>query len=171
VVEKKKRTSGEAMVHTAVVLPPEMLAELRKQGALHGRTMSQEIRERLAGSLFEETRDDKTKQLEGEIVQLAAEVLHDFKTHWHAEPRAHKAFLAAVADQIGSYEPPPTPASGSPDVNDLDPPDVIGRALARRYRREREAVEAQREAMANYRRGHGDVSTQARRSRRKPKEE
>ena len=145
VVKKKKRTSDKAMVHTAVVLPPEMLAALREQGALRGRTMSQEIRERLAGSLFEETRDAKTKQLEAEIVQLASEVLHDFKTHWHAEPRAHKAFLAAVADQIGSYEPPPTPTSGSPDVN-VDPPDVIGRALARRYRRDREAVESARMA-------------------------
>jgi hypothetical protein len=146
-VEKKKRTSGKAMLHTAVVLPAEMLAELRERGALHGRTMSQEIRERLAGSLFEETRDAKTRQLEAEIVQLASEVLHDFKAHWHAEPRAHKAFLAAVADQIGSYEPPSTPTSGSPDVNDLsDPPDVIGRALARRYRRDLEAVESARMA-------------------------
>ena len=146
-VKKKKRTSDKAMVHTAVVLPPEMLAALREWGARHGRTMSQEIRERLAGSLFEETRDAKTKQLEAEIVQLASEVLHDFKTHWHAEPRAHKAFLAAVADQIGSYEPPPT-TSGSPDINDLsDPPDVIGRALARRYRRDREAVESARMAV------------------------
>jgi hypothetical protein len=148
VVKKKKRTSDKAMVHTAVVLPPEMLAALREWGARHGRTMSQEIRERLAGSLFEETRDAKTKQLEAEIVQLASEVLHDFKTHWHAEPRAHKAFLAAVADQIGSHEPPPTPTSGSPDINDLsDPPDVIGRALARRYRRDREAVESARTAV------------------------
>jgi len=148
VVKKKKRTSDKAMVHTAVVLPPEMLAALREWGARHGRTMSQEIRERLAGSLFEETRDAKTKQLEAEIVQLASEVLHDFKTHWHAEPRAHKAFLAAVADQIGSHEPPPTPTSGSPDINDLsDPPDVIGRALARRYRRDREAVESARMAV------------------------
>ena len=147
-VKKKKRTSDKAMVHTAVVLPPEMLAALREWGARHGRTMSQEIRERLAGSLFEETRDAKTKQLEAEIVQLASEVLHDFKTHWHAEPRAHKAFLAAVADQIGSHEPPPTPTSGSPDINDLsDPPDVIGRALARRYRRDREAVESARMAV------------------------
>jgi hypothetical protein len=145
-VVKKKRTSDKAMVHTAVVLPAEMLAELREWGARHGRTMSQEIRERLAGSLFEETRDAKTKQLEAEIVQLAFEVLHDFKAHWHAEPRAHKAFLAAVADQIGSYEPPPTPTSGSPE--DLsDPPDVIGRALARRYRRDREAVESARMAV------------------------
>jgi hypothetical protein len=163
VVKKKKRTSDKAMVHTAVVLPPEMLAALREQGALHGRAMSQEIRERLAGSLFEEMRDAKTRQLAAEIVQLASEVLHDFKTHWHAEPRAHKAFLAAVADQIGSYEPPPT-TSGSPDINDLsDPPDVIGRALARRYRRDREAVESARMAVRqeqrkqeNKERGNGE---------------
>ena len=161
-VKKKKRTSDKAMVHTAVVLPPEMLAALREQGALHGRTMSQEIRERLAGSLFEETRDEKTRQLAAEIVQLASEVLHDFKTHWHAEPRAHKAFLAAVADQIGSYEPPPTPTSGSPD-DQSDPPDVIGRALARRYRRDREAVESARMAVRqeqrkqeNKERGNGE---------------
>jgi hypothetical protein len=123
---------------------------LKRSGEVRGRTVSEEIRERLAGSLFEETRDEKTRQLAAEIVQLAEEIRRDFGITWHEHTGAFKAFAAAIADQIATYErssmlqSPLVPILFGAAPNPDDPPEVIGRALARRYRREREALEKAR---------------------------
>ena len=61
--KKRRRRKGERGVHTAVVLPREMLDLLRESGRRQERGVSEEIRERLAGSLFEDARDPTTRSI------------------------------------------------------------------------------------------------------------
>jgi hypothetical protein len=147
--KKRRRRQGEPGVHTAVVLPREMLDQLRASGRERGRGVSEEIRERLAGSLLEDAADQKTRTLVAEMSQLAEEVRLDFGTPWHADMNAHAALVAAMDDQLASHKPKEVSAAvpalfGPANIN--DPPEVIGRALARKYRREKQEIDASRNA-------------------------
>jgi hypothetical protein len=128
-------------VQTALRLPREMLDQLRKSR----RPVSEEIRERLARSLFEDGRDPNTRQFAAEIVQIAEKVRRHFALEWHADMNAYEAFVAAVVDQMASHKPtdvslavPALFGEGNLD----DPPAVVGRVIAREYRHDRQELEA-----------------------------
>src|SRR5260370_379573 len=131
---------GEAMLRTSLVLPREVLDRLRASE----RGVSEEIRDRLVGSLLDDERPAETRMLVAEIVQLAEEVRRDFGTEWHTDLNAYKALVAAIVDQLATKEPKEVSGAvpalfGRGDHN--DPPEVIGRALARKYRREKQGIE------------------------------
>ncbi len=104
------------------------------------RSVAEEIRQRLEMS-FDLEGDETTLDLMYAMLFLAREIELDFGWTWWSNEKARSAFLAAVADQIVSYviEPTARPSfhsrarreGGMPD----DPPEAIGRAIARNYRR------------------------------------
>jgi hypothetical protein len=61
------------------------------------------------------------------LVRIAEQVRHDFGTEWHALPRAHEAFSAAIVQRLAAYPPPPSGAAWSDLFGPNDPPETIGR--------------------------------------------
>jgi hypothetical protein len=146
--KKSRRRKGERGVHTAVVLPREMLDLLRESGRSRGMGVSEEIRERLAGSLFDDACDPITRTFAGEVYELARRVRRQFGAEWYAFVNAHEAMVHALADQLASYKPTATSAD-APGTTPDDPPAVVGRVIAREYRHQKQEIEANRAAYRN----------------------
>jgi hypothetical protein len=122
------------MVHTAVVLPADLISKLKADGEAEGRGLSAEIRERLGALTQLPRRDPETGKLLNAIRYLSDFLARDLGNRWHEHPYAMAAFKAGVADLLARYQPegdervrPDTQVVG-------DPPDVVGRTHARRIR-------------------------------------
>lgn len=124
------------MVHTAVVLPKDLLGRLKKDAAASGKGLSTEIRERLKLTyvLGGERLDPETDDLLAGISLLARNLARDLGEKWHQHPYALAAFKAGVAAFLSRYQledreemRPDTRFSGEPN----DPPEVVGRTHAR----------------------------------------
>ena len=90
-------------VQTAVRLPREMHERLK--GSALG--VSEEIRQRVARSFFEEDATDApTRELAEDIVRMAADVRAN-GIEWHRHPKAHEAFTAAIVTWLEIIKPPP----------------------------------------------------------------
>jgi hypothetical protein len=127
------------MVHTAVVLPRDLLEQLRKAAAASGQGLSAEIRHRLqlvdGLEVIEAARDPETKELLGMFENLAHNLAADLGKKWHEHAYTLAALKAGVEALLAQYRPegnakvrPDTRVFGKPD----DPPDVVGRTHARR---------------------------------------
>lgn len=121
-----------AMVHTAVVLPVELLDRLKCDAGASGRGLSAEIRERLQRTCKEE--DAETDRLVAAVKTLSEFLERDLGTKWYGHAYALAAFKAGVEALLARYLPEgdervrPGSTDGKPD----DPPDVVGRTHARR---------------------------------------
>ena len=126
------------MVHTAVVLPRELLEQLRKEAAASGKGLSTEIRHRLqlvdAQKGIDAARDPETQELVRIIENLADNLAGDLGKKWHEHAYALAAFRAGVTAFLARYKPegdasvrPDTRVVGEPD----DPPEAVGRTHAR----------------------------------------
>jgi len=117
---KKGKPAGKRGVHTAVVLPPDVLEQLRKSE----RGVSEEIRERINRTFSDDAIDPVTRELRDGLVNIAARLRGDFGEEWHASPRVFREFAAAVAQRLSAYEPPATAPTDIPDsVAGVVPPD------------------------------------------------
>jgi hypothetical protein len=119
-----------------ITLGDELREKLDEACSISMRSVAEEIRQRLEMS-FDLQGDERTLDLIYAMLFLAQAIELDFDRPWWRNEKARSAFLAAVADQITSYaidsaEPPSR--TQRKQVTD-DPPDVIGRTLARNYRR------------------------------------
>jgi hypothetical protein len=128
--------SKSPMVHTAVVLPRDLLDQLRTDAEARGHGLSTEIRQRLlrydVDRLIE--RDQETTAFVEAIKLLSDNLARDLGKRWHQHPYALAAFRAGVAALLAQYRPegdesvrPDTRFSGDPN----DPPDLVGRMHAR----------------------------------------
>lgn len=124
------------MVHTAVVLPRDLLDRLRTDAERSDRGLSAEIRQRLQLTYDFEglPRDPETKDLVRCIENLADNIAGDLGKKWHEHAYALAAFKAGVVAFLAQYKPkgdasvrPDTRVVGEPD----DPPEVVGRTHAR----------------------------------------
>jgi hypothetical protein len=125
--------SEKPMVHTAVVLPPDLIAQLKADAKKSGQGMSAEIRERLRVTyLMQGSRGDpETSNLLNAIKQLSHSLARDLGTRWHRHPYVMAAFKAGVADFLARYQPEGDERV-PPDAQVIgDPPDVVGRTHAR----------------------------------------
>lgn len=90
--KRTKRGRPEALIKTeqvAVRLPLEMVANFRPH-------VSQQIRERLAWSLWEDGRDPRLRKLSGQIEEIARDVRGATGFDWHADHTAHQIFIEAL---------------------------------------------------------------------------
>ena len=124
------------MVHTAVLLPGDMLERLRRDAAASDQGLATEIRQRLqlTYDLQGLPRDPETKDLVRNIENLADNVAGDLGKKWHEHGYALAAFKAGVAAFLAQYKPqgdesvrPDTRVVGEPN----DPPETVGRTHAR----------------------------------------
>ncbi len=126
-----------------ITLGENLRARLEEYSSYNHRSIAEEIRQRLEIS-FDIQADNNTLDLIYAILFLAHETMRDLGSTWWGDERARSAFMAAVTDQILSYEIDPNDLGARPLITlgtreqqaalD-DPPEVIGRALARNYRR------------------------------------
>jgi hypothetical protein len=134
--KKGRPRSENPMVHTAVVLPRDLLGHLKRDAEASGRGLSTEIRQRLQLTYDWEglPRDRETSDLVEAIKALAGNIAGDLGKKWYEHPYAWAAFSAGVAAFLALYQSegdasarPDTRVVGNPD----DPPDVVGRTHAR----------------------------------------
>jgi hypothetical protein len=136
--QKKGRPRSEnPMVHTAVVLPRDLLERLKRDAKAEGRGLSTEIRRVLQLILDLKgvvLRDEVTADMLDSIKLLADNLAGDLGVYWHEHPYALAAFKAGVAAFLAQYQLPGD-ASARPDTRVVgepnDPPDVVGRTHAR----------------------------------------
>jgi hypothetical protein len=123
------------MVHTAVVLPRDMLERLKRDAKASDRGLSTEIRRRLLTYDLEGLLSDpETADLLDSIKALARNLAGDLGKKWHQHPYALAAFKAGVVALLAQCQPegdasvrPDTRIVGEPN----DPADVVGRIHAR----------------------------------------
>jgi hypothetical protein len=126
-----------------ITLGEDLRSKLGEVSALNGRSIAEEIRQRLEMS-FDIQGDGHTLDLIYALLFLANETVRDFGSTWWGDERARSAFMAAIADQIQSYPIDPNTRGARPlitlgtreqQAGPDDPAEVIGRAIARNYRR------------------------------------
>jgi hypothetical protein len=122
------------MIHTAIMLPIDLIEQLKRDGQAAGHGLSTEIRDRLRRTYSEQSSDDpKTSSLIDDIRSLSGEIEHNVRRKWHEHAYALALFTFGVSYFLGREKPPgdpnrrPDATSEGPD----DPPDVVGRTLAR----------------------------------------
>lgn len=123
------------MVHTALVLPQQMLERLRSDARASGQGVSAEIRRRLQMTYDQEglPSDPQTTDLIKSIKELADSLAGDLRVQWYKHEFALKAFKAGIAVFLGQYDAegdahPDAPFHGHPDDA---PHDVVGQTHAR----------------------------------------
>src|SRR5947209_3588761 len=97
--KKGRPRSENPMVHTAVVLPRDLLEKLRKEAELSDRGVSAEIRHRLQlVTDIEALPSDPVNMDLLNSIRLLADILYeDLGKKWHEHPYAHAAFKAGVS--------------------------------------------------------------------------
>jgi hypothetical protein len=142
--EKKGRPPSKSpMVHTAVVLPRELIERLKRDAETSNRGLSAEIRQRLQTSYDMEglPADPRTRDLIECIKDLADQVERDLGVQWYKHKFALEAFEAGVALLVRhNYAKDDGPASPDPQFvgyPDDAPPEVVGTTHARRILRDR----------------------------------
>jgi hypothetical protein len=121
------------MVHTAVVLPPDLVARLKTDAEANGQGLSAEIRARLGVTYLMQgsPNDPETSNLLHAIRHLSDFLARDLGKRWHEHPYALAAFKAGVAALLARYQPDGD-ENVRPDTQVIgDPPDVVGRTHAR----------------------------------------
>ncbi|MCK1407112.1 hypothetical protein [Bradyrhizobium sp. 76] len=122
-----------------ITLDDDQRSQLDRATEQSGKSLSEEIRERLSLSFLLEMRSRDTADLLFALLRIADVVADEIGFDWSENERARATFVSAVVDQIMSYElrtnPNPIPRLGGarPD----DSPEALGGFIARGYRRDR----------------------------------
>jgi hypothetical protein len=135
-VKKGRPLSENPMVHTAVVLPKDLISRLKADAEANERGMSAEIRNRLLLTYGWQDWpiDRETKNFLAAVRTLGDMVARDQGTGWYENSYALAAFKAGVLEFLSRYLPdadesmrPNSKSTSGP----VDPPDVVGRTYAR----------------------------------------
>jgi hypothetical protein len=134
---KKRKSTRDPMVQTALWLPHDMHEQLKKDGGKRG--LGDEIRRRLQMSFDDERlprEDQTTNEFLDQIKQLAR--LLSFDQPWFANRFAVDAFKAAINELLSDYQPTteaqPKSMAEFRAMFRLGPdeqPETVGRILAR----------------------------------------
>jgi plasmid stability protein len=132
----------------SIAVDSELREELEKRAAASGRSVAEEIRQRLTLSLdYERNFDEQTRRLGYDLMSLARNVRANSGFDWHAHPKAHEALTEAIRVflQIAT-RPEVQNAPWGPDD-----PKTLGRTLARFRLAVKQAPERARKQLAETR--------------------
>ena len=135
--------SDNSMVHTAVLLPPDLLERLKRDAAAAGLGLSGEIRRRLeetyaleqspgdvAVTLPPASRLNPTGSMAAFVKKLADSLAGDLGKQWHESGYVFAAFKGGLAAFLALYTP--RNGEGARDVpGHIDNPETVGRTHAR----------------------------------------
>jgi Arc-like DNA binding domain len=130
--KKGRPRSENPMVHTAVVLPRDLLERLRTDAERSERGLSTEIRQRLQTAYGQEgmPSDPETTALVHFIKNLSDNLAADLGKKWHESTYALAAFTGGVLTFLGKYAP--ENGAGARDIpGHSDSPEAVGRTHAR----------------------------------------
>jgi plasmid stability protein len=86
-------------------LPDDLRSQLDSAVAKSGRSLGNEIRERLAQSFNTEAIDEPTRELITGIARLAGLVNLDDGVAWHMHPKTHAVFVQMILKLVAQAEP------------------------------------------------------------------
>jgi hypothetical protein len=113
-----------------VRLPTMLIKDLKDAAERANRPLTQEIRERLAGSVFDDARRVEDPELEGLLAQIS-ELSHRVRRHygigWHAEANARDTFVKASTLLLADIARP----SNSAQVQ--HPAEIVAEVIYRGY--------------------------------------
>jgi hypothetical protein len=127
---KKGRPHSEnPMVHTAVVLPKDLISRLKTDAEANERGMSAEIRNRLQMTYLRQVSpiDRDTENFLADVRKLGDMIARN-QARWYKDPYALAAFKAGVFEFLSRYD---LPYGDEDESGPNDPPDVVGRTYAR----------------------------------------
>ena len=99
--KKGRPPSENPMVHTAVMLPQDLLERLRRDADATDRGVSAEIRRRIQLTYDQEALPTKTRELLDEIEQVAVSL----EEPWQDNRFAFDVFKAAIIERLARHEP------------------------------------------------------------------
>lgn len=126
-MKKSKRARG---VHTAVVLPPDVLEQLRRSE----RGVSEEVRRRVDRTLDEDAFDEQTRALGDAIMWIADEVSRQVGHPWHVTVKGRQAVAVAIQHFLEASIPPTESLAVELLFGPDDPP-TLGRTIARSFQK------------------------------------
>lgn len=128
-----RKKAKQTLIQTGLRLEPEILDKLRKSP----RGVSEEIRDRLIRTFFEDEIDPRTRELAAGVMQLAQDIRHDKSFDWYSHEKAHETLVEAIKALLGSLKPKRegTHAVTSDLMWGDDDPVTLGRSIARAYLR------------------------------------
>jgi hypothetical protein len=126
--KKGRPRSENPMVHTAVVLPADLISQLKADAGASDQGLSAEIRQRLLSTYLSQGRE--TNRFLTAVRKLADMLARDLGTEWYEHSYALATFKAGVLALLSRYV-----LEGDekvrPDGEGDDPPEVVGRTYAR----------------------------------------
>jgi hypothetical protein len=125
--------SEDPMVHTALVLPRDLIERLKEDAQKSNRGLSTEIRQRLQMS-YERAPDPRTRNLVECIKELADSLDRDIGAKWYQHEPTLDAFRAGITALLDLSKKGETPNDFDPFIGghpDDQPPQVIGQTHAR----------------------------------------
>jgi hypothetical protein len=120
--------SENPMVHTAVVLPADLISKLKADAEASDQGLSAEIRQRLHSTFLSQGRE--TNRFLVAVRKLADMLARDLGTEWYEHPYTLAAFKAGVVALLSRYLLEGD-ENTRPDGGGDDPPEVVGRTYAR----------------------------------------
>jgi hypothetical protein len=114
-------------------LSPATRSQLDAVAAASGKSIGDEIRERLQHTFKEDALDPALRELRDAIANLAELVRIDCGD-WHSSPRAHTEFVTALMQRLAGYTPPAPVAAASDPL--LPDPEMLGRIREQDDRRQ-----------------------------------
>jgi hypothetical protein len=105
--EEGELRRGPVKKQMGVALDDALRSRLETSAAAKDHSLAEEIRQRLEHDFKEEAIDPVTRELVTGIIRLAETILLDLGAAWHASPKLHEAFAAAVTERLAGYAPPP----------------------------------------------------------------
>jgi len=129
------------MKQLKVSLDDDLRAKLEASSVASGKSLGEDIRDRLERTFAEDLIDPKTRDLTDDIQGLAGELAAQSHT-WHAHPKAFEAFTEAVKTWL-EFQRPRRKGVGVSDMIDasIDDPQTLGRTIARTLWRVKQAAE------------------------------
>jgi hypothetical protein len=127
------------MVHTAVVLPADVIERLKRSE----RGLSEEIRNRLVYTLFVDEFDARTRELALAVMRLADDVRGHTGQPWYGGRQPFEVLETALQTYLATLKP----VNELPSADFRDDPATLGRAIARNDARRVEVSEAARKVL------------------------
>jgi hypothetical protein len=131
---------GPRQKQMGVALPDALRGQLEEASAKAGRSIAEEIRQRLERTFEEDARDPVLREFVSDIIGLSIYLKGDTGSAWHEHPAAHAAFRSGVLALLEQYKPEGAPVfspavSSGLNIANSDDPETVGRALVRYLRR------------------------------------
>jgi hypothetical protein len=119
------------MKQLKISLPDDLRSQLDAAIESTGQSLAEEIRLRLERTFYQDTFDQRTRDLAHHVMHLADLVRENTGQPWHSSREAHEALENALQRYLAIIKPPAGEAAPPASVP-FDPP-TLGRAIATSY--------------------------------------